>query len=361
MKGYTRVKKLSTFRRIALSFWKKPTTGLIYGHFHCDATNALNYLEKLEKETGVRSSIGVLAGRGMALAFDETPAFNSKIIWGSIYQKDTVDVYYQVDIDDGGDLAGVVVRDTQNKTPTDIANELRAKAKKLRSGKDEQYEKSQKGLLGKMHPLLIRWFMNFLIFLQYNLGFDLSKFGAKPDPFGTMMVSNVGPFEIDVAYAPLATPTRIPCVVLVGGIKDKAIAHGNEVKVRPSVTLSATFDHRYGDGNQIGRINRRIRDYIYDPERTEKSLAEGKGLPRTLTWQQRRDNAIKESEAAKNGEQDVKAEEADTPNPKPENSESKEDEGNNEASESEAATSETAPSEAAAETADASKAETKEE
>lgn len=300
MKGYTRVKKLSTFRKIALSFWDKPTTGLIYGHYHADATKALAYLDKLEKENGVRASVGVLAGRGMALAFKETPAFNSKIIWGSIYQKDSVDVYYQVDIDDGGDLAGVVVRDTQDKTPAEIATELRGKAKKLRSGKDEQYEKSQKGLLGKMPPLLIRWFMNFLIFLQYNLGFDLSKFGAKPDPFGTLMVSNVGPFEIDVAYAPLATPTRIPCVMLVGGVTEKPMVVGNEIKICASVTLSATFDHRYGDGNQIGRINRRLRDYMHDPERTEKSLAEGKGLPKTLNRLQRKENAIQEANGANN-------------------------------------------------------------
>ncbi|MDF1662177.1 MAG: 2-oxo acid dehydrogenase subunit E2 [Planctomycetota bacterium] len=298
MKGYTRVKKLSTFRKIALSFWDKPTTGLIYGHYHADATKALQYLEKIEKETGVKASVGVLAGRAMALAFDETPAFNSKIIWRGIYQKDTVDVYYQVDIDDGGDLAGVVVRDTQTKTPAEIATELRSKAKKLRTGGDEQYEKSQKGLLGKMPPLLIRWLMRLLIFLQYNLGFDLSKFGAKPDPFGTLMVSNVGPFEIDVAYAPLATPTRIPCVFLVGGVTEKPMVVGNEIKICESVTMSATFDHRYGDGNQIGRINRRLRDYMHDPERTEKSLAEGKGLPRTLTRLQRKANAIAEAEGA---------------------------------------------------------------
>jgi hypothetical protein len=287
MKGYKPVERLSTFRRIALAFWDRPTTGLIYGHTVIDATKAEEYLDKLEKEKGVRSSVGVLVGRAMSLAYHETPAFNSKIIWGQIYEKDTVDVYFQVDIDDGGDLAGVVVRDTQTKDPATITGELRSKAKKLRAGEDQQYEKSQKGLLGRMPPWLIRWFMNVLLFVQYNLGVNLSKFGAEPDPFGTIMISNVGPFEIDIAYAPLATPSRVPGVILVGGIQDKAFAVGDQVMVRPTLALCGTFDHRYADGNQIGRIQRRLTDYMNDPEATENILKEGKPLPKPVRRKER--------------------------------------------------------------------------
>jgi pyruvate/2-oxoglutarate dehydrogenase complex dihydrolipoamide acyltransferase (E2) component len=279
MKGYKPVARLSTFRRIALSLWDTPKTGLIYGHVVIDATKALEYIARVEQETGVRLSVGVLAGRAFALAFMETPAFNSKIIWGQICEKDTVDVYFQVDIDDGGDLAGVVVRDTQTKDPVAIAGELRSKAKKLRSGEDQQYEKSQKGLLGKMPPWLIRWFMGLLLFLQYNLGLDLSKFGADLDPFGTVMISNVGPFKVDVAYAPLTPASRIPAVILVGGIQKKAMVVGDEVKVRPTFACCGTFDHRFADGSQIGRVQRCIQGYLKDPEAYENAIKAGQDMP----------------------------------------------------------------------------------
>lgn len=305
MKGYTRVKRLSAWRRIAQAFWDEPKDGTIYGHVVLDCTAAFDYLDKLERETGVRASLGVLAGKAMAVAYDETPGFNGKIIWGTIYQKDSVDVYYQVDIDDGGDLAGVVVRSVEKKSPDIIAQELRAKARKLRKGDDKQYEKTQKGLLGRMSPWLIRKFMNFLLFLQYNLGLDLSAFGAEPDPFGTIMVSNVGRFQIDVAYAPLPTPSRVPSVVLLAGVHDKPIAVDGKVEVRPCVAMCGTFDHRFADGNQLGKIQNRVRHYMLNPELYEKILAEGGELPNCNLYrssmQEQRKTQQQASDASKEG------------------------------------------------------------
>ena len=63
--SYQRVKRLSTFRRIALAMWAPPRDGTIYGTTQVDITKALAYVEKTEAETGVKVSLGVLAGRAV--------------------------------------------------------------------------------------------------------------------------------------------------------------------------------------------------------------------------------------------------------------------------------------------------------
>mgnify|MGYP002878719354 CR=1 FL=1 len=215
-----------------------------------------------------------MLGRAIAIAWSRYPDLNGKIIWGTIYQKEEVDVFFHVDLEDGKDLAGIVVRDAGKKSVVEIARDLREKAEKLRGGKDEQYEKTQKGLLGKLPPWLIGIMMRTLTFCEMELGLNLSAFGAKPDPFGTVMISNVARFGIDSAFAPLPTVSRVPCVVLMGRRQIRPWVVEGEVEPRPTQTFSGTFDHRFIDGNRVGKIAATVEHYISDPEAAEQRFAD---------------------------------------------------------------------------------------
>jgi len=211
-------------------------------------------------------------GRAVASAFEKTPEANAKIIWGKVYIKDTVDVYYQVDIEDGKDLSGVVIPDTGNKSIVEVCKELRQSARRLRSGEDDQYEKTQKGLLSRLPAWLLRIILFLLTFMEYNLGYTAKFLGAQPEPFGTVMVTNVGPFGIDIAYAPLVPPSRVPFIVLLGGLEERAWVSNGKVCIRPTICGNATIDHRILDGNKIGRLGKTIRAYMEDPYLFETSL-----------------------------------------------------------------------------------------
>lgn len=278
--GYKRVQKLSSFRKIALSFWSAPREGTILGSSPVDATECLKYLDKLYLESKKRVSVATLFGRGLAIAFQETPAFNAKMIWGTLYQKDSVDVFYHVDLGRGKDLAGVVVRDVAHKAPLQIAQELEDQRAQLRRGQNKQYENTQKGLLSYLPVFLIGFLMRLLLFLEYNLGLDLSFLGAEQDAFGTVMVTDVALFDIHTAYAPLPSPTRVPAVGLVTGIRYEPVVIDGQIVARPIFRLCVTFDHRFGDGAQIGRIQNRLLDYFSKPQDYEDRLAAGKSLPR---------------------------------------------------------------------------------
>lgn len=278
MKGYKRTAKLGSFRRMANAFWGEPTDGRIFGTMFLDVSKALALSKQVEKEHGLKLSMGVFIGKAISIALKRVPQFNAKKIWGTFYEKDSVDVYFQVDIEGGGDLSGTVVEKADQKTIVEIAKELKEKSEKLRKGHDDQYEKTQKGLFGWLPPFIIRWILSFLIFIQYNLGVDLRWFGikAKPDPFGTVMVTNVGMFGIDIAYAPLVTPARVPLVALVGRVNEQAVVVDGKIEIRPILTAGATFDHRYGDGYHIGKIVRAVRHFVENPHLGQQIPADAK-------------------------------------------------------------------------------------
>lgn len=264
--------ELRGFRRFAMVFWDAPRDGTIYGHLQMDVSKTQRFIDDVKAKYGIAPSIGQLVGKACAVAATKVPDMNTKIIWGRPYTKDTVDVYFQVDVEDGKDLSGVTVPDTGRKTIVEVAQHLRDRAQKLRGGKDKQYEKTQKGCLGRLPVFVLRGMLKALTFMEYNLGVPATFLGAQPEPFGTLMVTNVSKFGIDVAYAPLIAVSRVPFVCLVGQVKPTPWVVDDQVVVRPVITVSATFDHRVIDGNKIGKFVRTVKSYVENPYPFEPEL-----------------------------------------------------------------------------------------
>jgi pyruvate dehydrogenase E2 component (dihydrolipoamide acetyltransferase) len=79
------------------------------------------------------------------------------------------------------------------------------------------------------------------------------------------MCTNVGMMGVDIAYAPLIPMSRVGVIGLVGGVKQVPMVVDGKIEIRPQLTGSATFDHRLGDGAQIGLFIRTVRAFIEDP------------------------------------------------------------------------------------------------
>ncbi|MBI3723602.1 2-oxo acid dehydrogenase subunit E2 [bacterium] len=266
MSAYKRPDRLGSFRRFALAFWKPAQDGTIYGTIFTDATNMLALAKKAEAEHGVKITPGHVVGKALALGLRAAPQMNSKVIWGTIYQKETIDIYFQVDVEGGKDLSGVLIERADEKSLLDIAKELREKATALRAGKDKQYERTQKGFLSRIPPFVLNRILRLLTFLEFNLGIALTFLpGVKRDAFGTAMVTNVGMMGIDIAYAPLIPITRVGVIGLVGRVVDEPMVVDGKIEIRPKLTASATFDHRLGDGAQIGVLVRTARAFMDNP------------------------------------------------------------------------------------------------
>lgn len=79
------------------------------------------------------------------------------------------------------------------------------------------------------------------------------------------MITSVGMWGVSKGYSPLAPYYRVPVLVLVGAVTDRPVAVDGAVVVRPMLTLTATFDHRYADGMHAARFADAVRSFLSDP------------------------------------------------------------------------------------------------
>ena len=90
--------------------------------------------------------------------------------------------------------------------------------------------------------------------------------GMPGDPFGSAIITSVGMFGIDAAFAPFVPLARCPMLILVPEVRPRPWAVGDTACVRPVLRLCATFDHRIIDGAAAGRFAARLTELFASPQ-----------------------------------------------------------------------------------------------
>jgi pyruvate dehydrogenase E2 component (dihydrolipoamide acetyltransferase) len=80
---------------------------------------------------------------------------------------------------------------------------------------------------------------------------------------GTFTISNLGMFRVEQFTAVLNPPQA--AIVAVGATEERAVAVDGEVVVRPTMTLSATFDHRAVDGAPAADFLQTVKALLEEP------------------------------------------------------------------------------------------------
>lgn len=256
--------KMTVRRKLAIASWDAPREGNIYGKLTVDATEAVAYIAHLRETTGEKVTITHLVGKAVGEALKQAPSLNGRIVFGRYIPHETVDVTYLVVLDGGKNLAKAKICDVDQKSPADIAVELRQMAERLRSGKDEAFKKSQ-GPLGLLPTWIIRPMVNLTGWLTAALGVEVKAFGLERFPFGSCIVTSVGMFGLDEGFVPPTPFARVPVYVLIGAIKDRPAVIDGELCVRKQLTITATIDHRFIDGFQGGVLAKVVRDVLENP------------------------------------------------------------------------------------------------
>ncbi|QDG51067.1 2-oxo acid dehydrogenase subunit E2 [Persicimonas caeni] len=255
---------MSLRRKLAIATWASPREGNIYGKLTLDVTEAQRYIEHVRQTTGEKVTVTHLVGKAAAMALKKEPSLNGRILFRRFVPFETVDLSFLVTVEDGADLAKAKVERADEKSVADIAGELREQAGKLRRGNDEQFEKS-KGPLKLMPRWMLPRFLWLVGWLTSALGLDLSNFGLDKFPFGSCIITSVGMFGIDEGYAPPTPFARVPVYLLVGAIKEQPTVIDGELAVREQLTITATVDHRFVDGYQLGTLANAFRQVFEDP------------------------------------------------------------------------------------------------
>jgi pyruvate dehydrogenase E2 component (dihydrolipoamide acetyltransferase) len=171
-----------------------------------------------EAATGLRLTYTDLLVETVARLLPEHRMLNASLDGDCIRIFDAVHMGIAVALEDG--LIVPVIRDAHTRSLVDIARD-----------RSELVAKAQSGTLG------------------------LDEIEG-----GTFTISNLGAFGAD-SFTPIVNPPQ--CAILgVGRIVEKAVVVDGEVRVRPTMWLSLTFDHRLVDGAPAARFLQALADRL---------------------------------------------------------------------------------------------------
>lgn len=257
--------RLSAWRKVAMGTWKTAGDPSVYGTLELPAEPALEYIQSLEKKTGMRITLSHFAGRAMAETLKRHPEINCVMRCGKLYPRQNVDVFFQVATDKkGDDLSGMVIRNADHKSIPDISREMDDTVKIIRSKGDPSYKK-MKNVFSMLPGWMAGPILTFSGWFMYSMNLWSPLFGAPKDSFGSVMVTNIGSLGLDSAYAPLVPYSRIPLLIAVGTVVDRAVVRNGAVVAGKTIKLCATFDHRIIDGVQASHMSRTLTLIFNDP------------------------------------------------------------------------------------------------
>ena len=281
----TKKKDLSSFRKIALGTWQTTYDPSIYGTIILRMGKALDYIARFRARTGRRLTVSHLMAKASAMALKQCPEANAILRWNRIYLRQRIGVFFQVLMTDEGedmvDLSGATLYDIEQKSLLEIVDEFEKKVTLVRRREDPALENTR-ATFHRIPYLLLNLFLKALSFFCFTLNLDLRTFGIAADPFGSLMITNVGSLGLDTAYAPLVPFSRVPILFAIGEVKEHVFAENGRVSSEKAMSVNATLDHRVIDGFHASMIAKVLREWMENPDAHFDRLDES-AAPRGLS------------------------------------------------------------------------------
>lgn len=253
------------WRVTAAAIYTTPTDSRVYGTLDIDVTDAKRFLDE-KRGTGVKITMTHIATAVLAraVAFD-VPEMNCFIRRGRVVGRQRLDVMVPVAIGGGEGVSAILIKDAHARSVTSIAEEIRMRAEENRAGTESKTAQN-KYLLNRVPWPLRRPVFRLLKWITVDMGIEIRKLGLSADSFGSFVVSDIGSFGLNTGMTSLMPAAKVPAVIVLGKIEEKAVVRKGEVVIRTMLPLTGTFDHRIVDGLQIGKLARGIKRNFRNPE-----------------------------------------------------------------------------------------------
>lgn len=259
---------LSSFRKIALGTWATTYDPSVYGSMDFRMDEAMRYIAEFREKKGRRLTVSHLMAKAAAAALVACPDANAILRFNRVYLRKRIGIFFQVVMTDEGegktDLSGATLHDVDKMSLLEICDDFEKKVSSVRARKDPALEKTR-GAFKAVPFFLLGPLLKLISFLSYGLNLDLRWAGIPSDPFGSMMITNVGTLGLDVAYVPLVPYARVPILLAVGAVKLKPVVEEGAIVVGKVMTLNATFDHRVIDGFHAAQMSKVLRAHLEHP------------------------------------------------------------------------------------------------
>jgi pyruvate dehydrogenase E2 component (dihydrolipoamide acetyltransferase) len=266
-----RASRVTGWRKLAWSAWGAPSDPQFFGDLDIDAGALQEYVRQVRDESGVHVTVTHLVGRAVAHGLTAVPELGVRLARGREYPRETTDIFFIVAAE-AGELTGCKIVRADEKSVVDVARELESATTAIGAGSDDSFGRAKR-MLALLPPGALRWGLRISAWLTSDRNLDLPALGMPRQAFGGAMITSVGMWGIAHAYSPLAAYYRVPVLVLVGAVTQRPVARAGQVVVRPMLTLTATFDHRYVDGSHAARFARAVLEYCAHPARFEPDVA----------------------------------------------------------------------------------------
>src|SRR4051794_29182689 len=188
-----------------------------------DVTNLLSLREQVNEIEGIKTSVNDFIVRAAALALRHHPNVNAS--WGddAITQHGEIHIGIAVSTPEG--LITPVVRDADQKSVTDISNEVRTLADKAKNRK------------------------------------------LTPNDYqgSTFTISNLGAWGID-QFTAIINPPNV-AILAIGAASAQPVVIDGQVVIRDRMKVTMSCDHRVVDGALGAEYLRTLRSYIEQPVR----------------------------------------------------------------------------------------------
>ena len=264
LKGKT---KTTSWREVAIATYKAPSDSRIYGSFDIDITKVVKYIEK-QKKKGKRLTITHFTTAALARSlYEDIPDINGYVRRGKIVMRKDANVFVAVSIK-GKDMSGIVVKKSQELSVSEISDIIKTQAEKKRSG-EESGVFASKNVVAKIPWPFRRPIFLFIKFWIFDLALPFPFLNIPADPFGSIMLTNIGTHGLGVGFPALFPIGRIPAVIVMGRYKEKPVVIDGEIKIRTILPLAATFDHRIVDGAQAGVLALGLERRLQEPEKLD--------------------------------------------------------------------------------------------
>lgn len=236
--------KVSNWRKSSLGTYKMTDDCQVYAIQTINIEPALNYI----KDHPEKLSLTHMAGKAAALMVKEYPQINRLLRLGKFYPREDISIFFQVAMDEEGkDLSGHTVRNVDQLDLSDIKANMDTALSRMKKGDDFNYKKA-KGLIGMLPGFLVGPILKLYGLALYTLNIWSPLFGAPRDPFGSMMITNIGSLGMQTGLVPLVGYSRCPLILAFGAVYDNVVAHEGKPIVRKCVDCCWTLDHRIIDG-----------------------------------------------------------------------------------------------------------------
>lgn len=253
------------WRKTAVAIYKQPSDSKTYGTFEIDFDNALAFIKK-KKNQGVKLTVTQLLASALGKSLEiDVPEVNCYIKRGNIFPREDVSIFISVNINEGKEMGGFVIRNMENKTVTDISNEMKERVEKSKKKKDKGAVKN-KNLLSRIPWPFRRMVFVLIKFITVNLGLSIKFLNVSPHSFGSAMISNIGTHGLQYGFAALFPASNIPIVLILGKLEPRPVVRNGKIVIRNILPLSATLDHRIIDGGQGGKVAKALTKYLSNPE-----------------------------------------------------------------------------------------------